>query len=209
MSLLSTVCPHCYRENVEFRSMGLYQHIMNIKIYTVLFKCGHCEKSINVTVKSSIEPDPHNFEGNIQISPRYHILEIYPKPTEPKTPPHLPDNIRNFYLQAVSSIRLKNWDASAIMSRKVLEIATKTLDPQISGGLKKRINELASKTIIPESIKDWAHQIRLEGNIAAHEDKPVEPKDAEDILSFTELFLMYTFTLPGMLEERKSKLADS
>lgn len=208
MAILSTVCPHCNTENVQFRSVGEYQHISRRDTYSVLFKCGNCERSITATVVRQSGTSPHKYASNIHDAESYAIIEIYPKPTEPEAPSYLPDNIHNFFLQAVNSIRYKNWDASAIMSRKVLEVATKTLDAQISGGLKKRINELASKSIIPESMKDWAHQIRLEGNIVAHEDKPMESIDAQEILSFTELFLMYTFTLPGMLEERKSKSAN-
>jgi hypothetical protein len=39
--------------------------------------------------------------------------------------------------------------------------------------------------------------------VAAHEEKPVAPEFAEELLSFTELFLMYTFTMPGMIKAKK------
>ena len=46
-------------------------------------------------------------------------------------------------------------------------------------------------------MKDWAHQIRLDGNDATHEeDKVFTKEDAEQIREFTELFLIYAFTLP-------------
>lgn len=54
-------------------------------------------------------------------------------------------------------------------------------------------------------MQEWAHAIRLDGNEAAHEEEPFDKETCEALKSFTELFLMYAFTLPGMLAERSAK----
>ena len=54
-------------------------------------------------------------------------------------------------------------------------------------------------------MKDWAHAVRLDGNDAVHEEQPFGEDDAKQLASFTEIFLLYAFTLPGMLEVRKNK----
>lgn len=79
------------------------------------------------------------------------------------------------------------------------------MDPECPAGtnLKNRIDRLPAETGVTPSMKSWAHEIRLIGNEAVHEDEPVQEKDAKDIQAFTELFLTYAFTLPGMLEERR------
>ena len=90
-----------------------------------------------------------------------------------------------------------------MMSRKVLEVAVKALDPKGEGSLYKRIENLAKKNLITPDIKDWAHIIRDDGNTAAHEEEPVTKEFAQELLSFAEMFLMYTFTMPNMIKERR------
>lgn len=42
-------------------------------------------------------------------------------------------------------------------------------------------------------LADWAHQIRLDGRNAVHEE--------ERLSTFTNLILLYLFSLPGMIEQ--------
>jgi hypothetical protein len=58
---------------------------------------------------------------------------------------------------------------------------------------------------ITKDLAEWAHEIREVGNDAVHKSTPFSEKDAKDIAKFTEIFLMYVFTLPGMLAERRKK----
>tara|TARA_B110000027_G_C16051603_1_gene270191 strand:- start:547 stop:843 length:297 start_codon:yes stop_codon:yes gene_type:complete len=90
-----------------------------------------------------------------------------------------------------------------MMSRKVLEVSVKRLNPAGEGNLYRRIEELASSGAITEELKDWAYIIRDNGNEAAHEEEPVTAEFATELLSFSEMFLMYTFTMPGMVAARR------
>jgi hypothetical protein len=45
--------------------------------------------------------------------------------------------------------------------------------------------------------------MRDEGNDAAHEEQ------AQDLHNLTEVFLMYVFTLPGMIKERRPDLVST
>ena len=96
------------------------------------------------------------------------------------------------------------------MFRKALDVATKVLepDPEI-GKLFHRIEALARDGRITSDMKDWAHEIRDVGNDAVHEAEPFSEKDTKDLQRFTELFLMYAFTLPGMLAERRDEDNDA
>ena len=51
-------------------------------------------------------------------------------------------------------------------------------------------------------MKKWAHEIRHLRNDATHEEDPFTDDEAQALQSFTELFLTYAFTLPGMLVAR-------
>ena len=84
-----------------------------------------------------------------------------------------------------------------------MEVAVKMLDPEGSGNLYNRIEKLEKTQLITPNLKDWAHIIRDDGNVAAHEEQPVTKEFAEEIFSFAEMFLMYSFTLPNMIKERR------
>jgi len=67
----------------------------------------------------------------------------------------------------------------------------------------RTIKSLESDGLITGDLKDWAHIIREDGNESAHEEEPVTREFAEEIISFTELFLLYVFTMPGMVKAKK------
>ncbi|MBK1837334.1 DUF4145 domain-containing protein [Azospirillum sp. YIM B02556] len=133
------------------------------------------------------------------------MTRVLPCASSPSCPNHVPDNIRVFYIEAAECLSRRAYNAAAPLFRKVLEITVKRMDPECPAGtnLKNRIDRLPAETGVTPSMKSWAHEIRLIGNEAVHEDEPVQEKDAKDIQAFTELFLTYAFTLPGMLEERR------
>ena len=58
--------------------------------------------------------------------------------------------------------------------------------------------------IITETIKDWAHIIRDNGNDAVHELNG-KREDAEDLLNFTKIFLQYAFELPAVIKAMRNK----
>lgn len=205
MSFISATCPHCYKENVSFKSICEHKNVNNKENFTVFFICCHCEKGLVAEIKASTTPTPHKYEADLATYKFHKIEDLYPKPQLPEAPQYIPDNIKNFYLQAITSLRHQNYDASAMTSRKVLEVATKCINPEFSGKLFQRIENLANSGRITPSMRDWAHNIRLDGNEAAHDEKPITPEAAKELLSFVEMFLMYSFTLPGMLEARKIK----
>ena len=64
----------------------------------------------------------------------------------------------------------------------------------------KRINTLEERRLITPAMKEWAHKIRLDGNEATHEeDEDFSSEQAKLMKEFTELFLIYSFTLPARI----------
>ncbi len=95
---------------------------------------------------------------------------------------------------------------SAAQYRKALQLATKALGAT-KGNLINQIKTLHEDGLLPDSMKDMAHQIRLIGNAAAHDDPLPEGEakaEAEDIREFAELFMTYLFTLPARIESRQA-----
>jgi hypothetical protein len=94
------------------------------------------------------------------------------------------------------------------MSRKVVDVSTQQLLGEESkkyGSIKARIDALAKNGTITPDLGKWAHEVRLGGNEAAHDEAPYLQPEAEELLDFAELYLTYVYTLPRRLEERKAK----
>lgn len=202
MGQLTRDCPHCHVKSVSFTSYA--QHAKaNTRVFVTAFYCGSCFGGLIAEIEASTSPAPHDVRGDIALSTNCIIRKQYPLAHATTSPKHLPVNIEKFFLQAANSLKSGNLDASSMMSRKVLEVSVKALNPDGNGSLYSRIEQLADSGKITEELKDWAHIIRDDGNEAAHEEEPVTAEFTEEILSFAEMFLMYTFTMPGMVASRR------
>jgi len=202
MGKLTRTCPHCHTKSVSFSAYAEKQK-PDTRVFVTAFHCENCYGGYIAEIEARTSTAPSNQNGSLDKNPSFSIQKEYPLPKVVKAPNNLPANINNFYLQAANSLSSGSLDASAMMSRKVLEVAVKSLSPDGSGSLYHRIEGLAESRKITEELKDWAHIIRDDGNGAAHEEEPVTPKFAKELLSFAEMFLMYTFTMPGMVSERR------
>lgn len=208
MSILIRTCPHCNALKMTFVSLGELgtgRYEDHSTHYLVPMVCSGCNSGLFAEVQHFWGPTPHQIMGNIDSNTEAcKILDTYPEPADSEAPEHVPSNIASFYIQAENSLKQNSYDASAMMSRKVLEVATKTLDPDGRGNLYQRIEKLYVDKKITSSLKEWAHIIRTDGNEAAHEVEPVSATHAQELLDFCELFLMYTFTMPKMISIKQN-----
>lgn len=203
MGQIKRDCPHCFTKNSAFVVFGEVQRSQQLQ-FTVAFYCAGCSGGrVAIIRQDGSGKSPLNYPGDLDAAHIFVILEEYPIIETHEAPRHLPDSINGFFLQAARSLEGRNYDAAGMMCRKVLDIAVKRLKPDASGKLFQRIESLAQEGLITVDLKDWAHIIRDDGNDAAHEEEPTTPAKAKELLDFTELFLMYTFTMPGMVGERK------
>ena len=130
-------------------------------------------------------------------------MDTFPKRASVAAPEHCPANVARFYEQGLENV-VRNFDAAGTMFRKSLDAALKHIDPNGKGTLEKRIDNLPPATGVTPAMLSWAHEIRHLGNDAAHEEDPFSEAEAKALQAFTELFLTYVFTLPGMLAARKA-----
>lgn len=68
----------------------------------------------------------------------------------------------------------RNFDAAGMMFRKALETALREKFPEQSDNLYAKIEALAKNNELTKDLAAWAHQIRLAGNEAAHEEEFTE-----------------------------------
>jgi hypothetical protein len=184
---------------VNFRSLHSHKQAKNR--FLTLFTCASCHAGVVAEIRAA--DSPHAYHGNLADSSNFEVVTTYPTPKPVEVPGHLPENLQNFYLQAAKLMRLQLYDAAAMMCRKILELATRLLDPQIGGKIFPRVEKLEEVHLITREMKEWAKTVSLDSDWNAEEDKAIDEAAARQLLSFTELFLMHTFTLPGMLKNRR------
>lgn len=103
----------------------------------------------------------------------------------------------------------KNYDAAGSMFRKALDVGLKTKFPDMKGTLYVRIKKAAKEHKLTPDMAKWAHQVRLGGNDATHEEEPFSEEAAKELASFTRLVFLYLFTLPGMLKNSRRQAESS
>ena len=131
---------------------------------------------------------------------------ISPTPFDATAPEYTPASVANFFGQGMDNLH-GNWDAAGTMFRKALDVGLKAKFPDISRTLSlfQRIEKAEETGGLTPELAEWAHQIRLDGNDAAHEEEPFSKEDAENLHTFTDLVFRYLFTLPGMLAKAQQE----
>lgn len=161
----------------------------------VIFELGLIEQTADAILKDLI--------GD-QETLRMVMKRQWPKEQQNASPADVPASVLRYFEQAAASLKAGHFDAAGVMFRKTLEVATREKAPtQSAKPLIKRIDKLADEGLITSDMREWAHQIRLGGNEAAHEDEPLEEGEADRLYRFTDAFLRYAYTLPAMVSRSK------
>lgn len=218
----STDCPHCFTANSGFTYVAEVPHLTSPGAqpsrFTLIFRCNSCYEAVGIKITStagrssfatgrsgdlvrSIDFDP--------VKSAFKLLGQYPDRREVVIPAHLSASTERCYRQGQNAADREEYDSAGAMFRKCIDIATRELDNSTSGKkLAARIEALWQSGKLTESLRDWAHEVRLDGNDAAHDDDPLSREEIEQLASFTDLFLRYTFTLPAQVKARKTDRAE-
>jgi hypothetical protein len=127
-----------------------------------------------------------------------HDYPVLPYPPRVNAaPPHWPQAVQRYWVQAQRNLQDENWDAVALREKQA---HGKTL--------KDEIDDLASKGILPPLVKDRSDNVRELGNVSAH-PHPRQPGTARvharDIVQFLNFPLEYLYTLPRRIEDYRSR----
>jgi hypothetical protein len=119
----------------------------------------------------------------------------------------IPAKIADDFREALRCRWIEAYKATVTMCRR--SIQSSCLDQKVdSKRLVAQIDELASKGMITEPLRQFAHAVRLEGNDGAHPDpdglENVTPKDADDIIEFTREYLHHVYVMPAKLTARRA-----
>lgn len=207
-------CPHCGVRSASFAFVAEVPHVESSsqypKAFTAVFSCPDCHEVIGVRIRSGggVRSAVKEKNGNLRetLDRAHRMVGVYPDAEGTDAPEHISPAVARCLYQANQNAELRHWDASGAMFRKCLDLATKELDPTLAGlKLNGRINKLHEKGLLTDALKDWAHLIRLDGNDASHDEDELTDSEIKQLRSFTELFLLYTFTLPKQVTNKMTK----
>lgn len=178
--------------------------------WIAFFKCNKCQGGLVVEYKLQVNHG-HMQPSQCESDPEglgFQALKKYPGQMPTSTPAHVPPPLNRYYEQAANSLHSDHDDASGAMSRKVVDVSTQQMlgvESKEYRTIAQRIDALAAKNLLTPDLKDWAHEVRLGGNDAAHDEDPFSHEEAEELLSFVELYLTYVYALPGRLKSRRER----
>lgn len=162
-------------------------------------ECGSCKGYVMVLWSAS----EYSFGGR-----GIHDYQVIPWPIRfEKYPKHWPEEVGRYWLQAKRNLKDENWDAAALMARSALQIVLRDKNAE-GDSLKKEVEDLSSKGILPPIMKEWSDNVRELGNVSAHPtpgQPPTDPQDAGDVVQFLDFLIEYLYSLPHRIERYQNR----
>ena len=191
-------CPHCSNDSY-FKPVG-GPHVEAGQVETTMCNAAQCEacKNFALVVGTRVSGQ----------SP-YRLQHFYPlgRPSD-NVDGSVPDNIGKDFREALRCRWIEAYKATVTMCRRAIQASCLEQAADKDKKLVAQIDELASKGVITKPLKDFAHEVRLEGNDGAHPDadglNEVAAKDADDIIEFTREYLHHVYVMPAKLRDRKN-----
>jgi DNA-directed RNA polymerase subunit RPC12/RpoP len=179
-------CPRCRVVSVVFPTA---EWAKDYTVHATIYMCSNCQK-------------PLFFERS------FGEVTVFPLEGPPIIDKSIPPQVAIDYKEALLCFSIKAPKATVAMCRRALQ---SSVINEGAGGdkLVEQIDDLHKQGKITEKLKEWAHEIRLTGNLGAHPDKDglvdVTMEDAEQILKFAEAYFNYVYVMPKQVEDFRKK----
>jgi len=194
------------------------------KVWTGGADCPHCKAFANFVQAARVEAAPSISDASfprafyhlmqcqrcagiifVVLDSENRILDQYPA-MRTEAPLECPQDVRDNYKEALGALNKGLWKAAVMMARSSLQAAMR--GQGASGkNLQEEIDDLARRHVITPYLQEWAHEVRLGGNLVAHPEpgKRLGREDAEEIIDFADSLLHYMYVMPKRVEERRSR----
>ena len=181
----SIYCPFCHRFT-ELSNRAAHDHRW-------LGQCNACQEIILIDNRNG---------------------KCYPAPLPGPVDSRIPEQIRADFIEAKQCKAIGAFRAASVMARRALQCICLGKGAKENEKLEKQIDWLLAQNIITKDLQEWAHEVRLVGNDAAHPKKPSEDtkileSDAEDILQLLEQFSQVLYVAPALAAERRQRPPDT
>ena len=160
-----------------------------------LCKCPACESPLLAKQEYDLIGDKVDWSLAEKIFPSdtFHINPI------------IPLQLKKALIECIQCYKSNSYTATAIMCRRTLEGFAKVKGVK-ERDLAKSIKKLMDNGDINEQLFEWANQLRLVGNKAAHDiDSEFAAIDAKDILDFTIAILDFSYSFKDKFDKFKQR----
>jgi hypothetical protein len=187
----SIFCPNCKKHTYIIQRASYLWPKNNNVVYEIA-ECNSCDFFVLV----------ERCKGNIQ--------KIYPNPLPKSLHKKTPEFLKGDLEEANVCFSVGAFRATGVLARRALQLCC--IDKGAPDKkLQEQIDWLLEKQIITKDLKEWAHEVRLTGNDAAHPPKDpskniaITQDDAEDILILLEKFIDILYIAPALAGERRER----
>lgn len=210
MAVLVRDCFHCKARSIGFTLEWSANWRNKRGEFVAAATCGNCGRPISFMASNSGNSNPPTAApGNIETN-GYKVGDLWPQPEAPTIPRHVPEEYVPKLTEAEGAFGSGFHTGAAGLYRSLIDVTTKRQlrAAQLSekGSLFDRLDRLADNHVIPKSVADWAHEVRVIGNEGLHEEASVSPEDCAMARSFAQTYLRYAFELPGDVAARRGTL---
>lgn len=175
------------------------------------WRCGYCDDRVSSTkgLKLGKNKDGSgNQIGGVYIctqcgGPSFFAPsgKIYPSIAFGRSVMAVPDDLNALYEEARRCTSQNCHTGAVLLCRKILMNIAVTQGAEEGLRFVEYVNYLAEAGYIPPNGRHWVDHIRKKGNEATHELPHMESKDAEELISFTEMLLKLIFEFPQLIDK--------
>lgn len=204
MGVLVMDCPHenCSAAHAAFavKNSYKYQTDVGMYIYWLTLACPVCAAAVLVKCDSPANYDPVQSQGSIDGFANTRIRSTAPQPVTTSAPDFVEPNVARTFERANGAIKRGEAETAGMLLRKMLDSVISNKFPHTGNGmLGSKMAKLVPNTDLPESIVNWAKELKDLGNEAAHEAHEPDMAQITELRDFAELLLTYVYTLPHRL----------
>jgi len=169
--------------------------------------CGYCGDKVGTN---------HGYDNNSDANAKIYICtncgaptlffyaEQYPGPLIGRIISNLPEDIEIIYKEIKEDVKNSSYTSAVLMGRKlIMHIAVDIAKAKEGLTFVEYIEHLKQSGHIPPNTDQWLEYMRQIGNEKNHEIKIGKKEEAERILKFVEMLLIFIYEFPAEFEEKQ------
>jgi len=210
MTTAIVTCPHCATARAAADVIELAPDKRNPAHFCVFSRCRVCDDFLLLDVyRRSGAPEASavaSMDGDLE-QLGYAIRSVMPQHTE-RIPDYLPEEILSEYDSALKAYQQRSWTLAAIGFRRVLDISTRKLWPDMAEmTLTERLEKTLAGGHVTSPLLEWLRQGDWPRRPPDSEVEQYTEADAIHLRYFCEGYLKYVYELPGLISDRRERAA--
>jgi len=173
------------------------------------YDCGYCSNKVASSLGYVTSDTTNGHRGLIYLcshcgGPTFFLGPKQMPGIAPGNPvKHLPAEIEALYDEARNSVSVNAFTASVLACRKLLMNIAVNHGAKEGATFVSYVEHLANKGFVPPNGRAWVDHIRSKGNEATHEIRLMGRDEAEELVSFSEMLLVFIYEFPNKIPKPK------